>query len=204
MAPLEYLDINEDVLIKLKQLKNAGVEAISTDIWWNHVEYYEKNYDWRTAKLWLRTLRKLGLKWIVILSFHTCGHNVNDNFYTSLPDHIKEKFPPERRCFYDDEGNEIDEYVSFWNHEVYESYYDFIKSFYDTFCDNLDSIEKVYVSMGPAGELRFPSYNPLTGWRYPHQGKITAYSKDAILDYQSYLKTKPIVTQKLFINQRVF
>ena len=188
MAPLHQTKFNDDFQKQLLTLKQNGVDSISTDIWWDHVEYKKNKYDWRNARNWLESLKKQDLLWIPILAFHTCGHNVNDDFTVDLPNYIKKEYM--ESPFETSKGDTITEYVSFWNNDIYLRYEKFIKSFRDEFRDDLKFIKKIYISMGPAGELRFPSYNMNIGWKYSHPGYLVCYSDVAKNDFQQYLRTK--------------
>ena len=55
-------------------------------------------------------------------------------------------------------------------------YSDFISSFIQAFYNELQSgmIDDVEVGMGPAGELRYPSY-PLDRWSFPGVGEFQCY-----------------------------
>ena len=48
-------------------------------------------------------------------------------------------------------------------------------------------IQRVHISMGPSGELRYPSYFEPLGWRYPDRRSIQAYSELAKRDFRSHL-----------------
>jgi hypothetical protein len=52
-------------------------------------------------------------------------------------------------------------------------------SFASNFSAYADVISRISVSMGPAGELRYPSYNFSAGWNYPQRGSLQAYSTAA-------------------------
>jgi len=195
MAPLGNMKFTKQNMEFLELLANYGVDAITTDIWWNHVEYVKGTYDWRGAKAWLRALKKAGLRWTPILSFHTCGHNVNDDHKIGLPKYVQREFT----FFRNDEGRVLRDYVSFWNTDVYKRYEAFIQSFYDTFVDDFEHISKVYISMGPAGELRYPSYSSLLGWKYPEPGSLTCYGKDARRSFRKYIEHKYISLRALNI-----
>ncbi len=56
---------------------------------------------------------------------------------------------------------------------------DFIGAFADEFADMLGSVvTEVTVGMGPAGELRYPSYPEGDGrWRFPGIGQFQCYDK---------------------------
>ena len=53
-------------------------------------------------------------------------------------------------------------------------YYDFMKSFRDHFEEFFEAglVTEVEVGLGPAGELRYPSYPQTHGWRFPGIGEF--------------------------------
>lgn len=53
-------------------------------------------------------------------------------------------------------------------------YADFMKSFRENMADFLDSglIVDIEVGLGPAGELRYPSYPETQGWVFPGIGQF--------------------------------
>jgi beta-amylase len=165
MAPLGLVKFDDQLFKTLINLKQNGVDSISTDLWWNHVEYKKGKYDWRTAQSWSSILKKAGLHWIPILSFHSCGGNVNDNFKSRLPKYVINEF-----TFFESSKKE--------------------KIMDNHFVKDLKNIEKIYTSMGPAGELRYPSYSSTIKWIYPHQGTLTCYDKMAIRSFHKYLEEK--------------
>ncbi len=65
----------------------------------------------------------------------------------------------------------------FWAHRLAQA--DFIAAFADEFGDLLGGvITEVTIGMGPAGELRYPSYPEGDGrWRFPGIGQFQCYDK---------------------------
>ncbi len=186
ISSLGVQSFDDNFINNLKYLKSKGFNSISTDLWWDHIEYKKNCYDWRTARTWIRILKQVGLKWSPILAFHSCGTNVNDNFISRLPRYIRKEYVLFKSC----SGHNINEYVSFWDETVYDRYKAFIRSFNDTFKNHNEYIEKVYISMGPAGELRFPSYSNSFDWKYPNQGKLICYDKLAYKSLRLFMKNK--------------
>jgi beta-amylase len=58
-----------------------------------------------------------------------------------------------------------------------QAYSDFVAAFADEFSDMVgDTIHEITVGMGPAGELRYPSYPEGDGrWRFPGVGQFQCY-----------------------------
>lgn len=186
MAPLGKQNIDKAFLLKLKQ---NGVSSISTDIWWGYVEKYKNTYDWSYYEYFLNIIKEVGLKWIPILSFHCCGGNVSDNVNIPLPQYIYDMYGEELN-FVNSKKAKINEYASFWCPSILDRYECFMNAFRNHFANDSKYIQKIYISMGPAGELRFPSYNASNGWKYPDIGYLQCYSPKAIQDYQLYLQNK--------------
>ena len=197
MAPLGNVVFNQDLIKRLTILKRSGISSISTDLWWSHFEPRKGVYDWSIAKEWIRVLKITGLKWVPIISLHECGGNVNDNFTINLPKYIQDEYISTESSFMVDNGIEVQEYVSFWNERIYERYRLLLCSFYNTFKNEINMISKLYVSMGPAGELRYPSYSPLFGWKYPEPGTLTCYSKHARESFHRYLENKYLTIETM-------
>jgi len=62
-----------------------------------------------------------------------------------------------------------------WRRQLYA---DFMKSFRENMADFLDSglIVDIEVGLGPAGELRYPSYPETQGWVFPGIGQFQVNS----------------------------
>jgi beta-amylase len=69
-----------------------------------------------------------------------------------------------------------------------EIYRDFMEAFKDTFLSLIPNIiTSMDIGMGPAGELRFPSY-PMENnrWRFPGIGEFQCYDKYLLQDLKDY------------------
>lgn len=60
-----------------------------------------------------------------------------------------------------------------------QMYGDYMRSFRENMADFLESelMIDIEVGLGPAGELRYPSYSYCTGWKFPGIGEFQV-SKD--------------------------
>jgi hypothetical protein len=135
---------------------------------------------------------------VPILSFHECGGNVGDTVNISLPEWVwteiakKANLDPEALKFKSEEGHTSTEFISFWaDHLAKEHYENVMRKFQDHFADKASGIGEVNISMGPAGELRHPSYNkhdPDAG--YPTRGRLQAYSELAIASFREWALKK--------------
>ncbi|KAL6227659.1 hypothetical protein ACLB2K_001616 [Fragaria x ananassa] len=79
-------------------------------------------------------------------------------------------------CFYDNNGKKYRDYISFGAEEVarlrgqtpVQIYSDFIKSFAENFMEYMGGvIQDVHITLGPEGELKYPSGNSHTICRSP-------------------------------------
>lgn len=179
---------------QLITLKNNGVAAVTTDVWWGKFEPSNNNFVWNGSTAnYIRlaqTIKDAGMKWIPILSFHQCGGNVGDSCNIPLPSWVWSGGTADERKFKSEQGNYSNEYLSFWYAGAYTQYEEAMQSFRNTFLTNYGSIiEKIYISMGPAGELRFPSYNSHdSGCGWPNRGCWQSFSTPAKNDFIAYMQ----------------
>jgi beta-amylase len=176
---------------QLKTLKDSGVWGVTTDVWWGSVEAAGDNqFDWDYYRRYAEVVRESGLKWTPILSFHQCGGNIGDDCNIPLPRWVWSLGDPEDMIYRDRNGHPDSEYIAPWFSGAYTQYAEVMDSFAENFRDYQNNIPKVYISMGPAGELRFPSYNGAAGWHYSEPGSLQAYSRGAIQDLRERLRAK--------------
>ena len=134
------------------------------------------------------------MKLHVVLSFHACGANRDDDYHVPLPPWVEDAVErdPDGLLFQDRAGTRSDEYLSLWADDApmpvfragekdgddengahpprspLECYRDMMRAFRATFEDALKQgglITEVLVGCGPCGELRFPAYAMGRGWR---------------------------------------
>jgi beta-amylase len=176
---------------QLQTLRKNGVEGVTTDVWWGLFEAEADNrFDWRYFRNYADVVRSAGLKWTPILSFHQCGGNVGDDCNIPLPSWIWNLGTSDEMLYRDVDGYLNPEYIAPWFQPVYSQYGEALESFGENFRDYADIIPKIYISMGPAGELRYPSYNGAAGWNYPQSGKIQAHSPIAIEAFRKAMREK--------------
>lgn len=180
-------------------MKQNGVHAVSTDVWWGLIEPIEGQFNWSYYDKLSDHIIRAGLKWIPILSLHQCGGNVGDTanvpipawIWTKLSAKIADGLPIDVQ-FVSEQGNSSVEYVSFWaTHLVLPEYRAVMEAFQEHFAGKVDNIAEINVSLGPAGELRFPSYNSHdkdTGW--PTRGALQCYSSLARASFRQYVLRK--------------
>ncbi|KAG8372800.1 hypothetical protein BUALT_Bualt12G0104700 [Buddleja alternifolia] len=195
MMPLDSVTWNHRVNRKkamkasLEALKSAGVEGIMMDVWWGLVEGENPGqYNWGGYSELLEMAKKQGLKVQAVMSFHQCGGNVGDSCTIPLPKWAVEEINKDPDLAYTDQwGRRNHEYISLGcdtlpvlkGRSPIQCYSDFMRAFKDNFEHLLgDTIVEIQVGMGPAGELRYPSYPEQNGtWRFPGIGAFQCYDK---------------------------
>ncbi|ACD23373.1 MULTISPECIES: family 14 glycosylhydrolase [unclassified Clostridium] len=194
MAPLEKIEDWNKFKNQLITLKNKGVYALTTDIWWGEVESKGDNqFDWNYYKTYANIVRESGLKWVPILSTHQCGGSVNNTdskkkeIKIPLPSWLWSQDTADNMQIKDEIGQWDKETLSPWWSGTENQYAELYSSFASNFSDYKDIIAKIYLSGGASGELRFPSYS-FKG--YPTRGYLQCYSGAAIADFQNSIKNK--------------
>ncbi|CAJ1956384.1 unnamed protein product [Sphenostylis stenocarpa] len=202
MLPLGVVT-NENVLEdrvglenQLRELHAAGVDGVMVDVWWGIVESKgPQQYDWSAYRTLFQLVQNCKLKLQVIMSFHQCGGNVGDSVFISLPKWVLEVGESNPDIFYTNytgiRNKEclslgVDNQPLFHGRSPIELYTDYIKSFRDNMEDFLESelIIDIEVGLGPAGELRYPSYSENLGWVFPGIGEFQCYDKYLKADFK--------------------
>ncbi len=183
----------------LTKAKRSGAYAVSTDIWWGLVEKSQRQYDWTYYDTLSDHIIKAGLKWICIISLHKCGGNTGDTVNIDLPDWIWTKLAAKVASgnvnavkYVSEQGNASSEYVSCWATDlVLEDYKAFFATFQEHFASKSEHICEINISLGPAGELRYPSYNQHDkNTDYPTRGALQCYSELARQSFIDYVLGK--------------
>lgn len=183
---------------QLVESKKLGIHAVSTDVWWGLVEPTEGKFSWDYYDKMSQHITKAGLKWSPILSFHQCGGNVGDNVFVPIPEWIWSKVGSKTggdarpAQYVSEQGNASKEYVSAWATDlVLDSYGNVMREFQSHFKGTSKNIAEVNISLGPAGELRYPSYNSHdSNSGYPTRGALQAYSDMARQSFKDYAMQK--------------
>jgi beta-amylase len=161
------------------------------DVWWGIVEQQPQQYNWAPYKQFVQICKDVGLLVQVVLSFHQCGTNVGDTCFIELPKWVLNSCSDD--CFYTDrEGYRDREYLSLGvddqplfasasgnKRTAVNMYGDFMRSFAGNFSSDIGStISCVDVGLGPAGEMRYPSYQLQEyRWAFPGVGEFQNYDK---------------------------
>lgn len=195
MLPLDVITPNDGLRDKegtrwqLQKLKEASVDGVMVDVWWGIVESKAPGqYDWSAYRSLFQLVQEAGFKLQAVMSFHQCGGNVGDGVYIPLPQWVLSVGNSNPDVFYTDQrGNRNKEYITIGvdNHPLFagrtpvQIYSDYMRSFRETMSDFLQSgvIVHVEVGLGPAGELRYPSYPQSQGWSYPGIGEFQCYDR---------------------------
>ncbi|KAK7335554.1 hypothetical protein VNO80_27460 [Phaseolus coccineus] len=202
MLPLGVVT-KENVLEDIVRLKNqlmalhaAGVDGVMVDVWWGIVESKgPRQYDWSAYRTLFQLVQKCKLKLQVIMSFHQCGGNVGDSVSISLPKWVLKVGKTNPDIFYTNykgiRNKEclslgVDNQPLFHGRSPIELYTDYMRSFRDNMQDFLESqlIIDIEVGLGPAGELRYPSYSQNLGWVFPGIGEFQCYDKYLKADFK--------------------
>lgn len=203
MAPLKVTDwaaFEEQIRIA----KSFGVDAVSVDVWWGDVESGSDNsFDWSYYDTLFSKIKAANLKIVPILSFHQCGGNVGDSYTSLLPSWLWGKYASSTLNgitigsnglkHKSEQGNYSSETVQGWADTlVLNEYADFATAFRNRYgATYANDIQEINVSLGPAGELRYPSYNSHdSGTGYPTRGALQAYSTLAVKSFQTWAIAK--------------
>ncbi|MGG4154423.1 family 14 glycosylhydrolase [Peribacillus muralis] len=198
MAPLGQITDWDAFRAELELLKENGVYAITTDIWWGLVESEKDNqFDWSYYQKYSEAVEASGLKWVPILSTHQCGENVGDVCSYPIPSWLWKEDSAENMAFKSESGDWNKEVLAPWWEGTSIQYEELYRSFAKNFSDKRNLIAKIYLSAGPAGELRYPSYQKTNGWKYPGRGELQAYTDGAKSDFRLSMKEKYASITKL-------
>lgn len=205
MAPLHVEDWSA-FEYELKMAKDMGADGISVDVWWGDVEKNGDNvFDWSYYDTIFQKIQNAGLKVVPIMSFHQCGGNVGDDYTAYLPSWVWSKYEATSYKgltlstndlkYVSELGNVSNEYLSLWVDDlVSNEYSDFMNAFETQYGSQANLFMELNVSCGPAGELRYPSYNSHDAGNtysgYPNKGYLQAYSNVAQNDFRTDMLAK--------------
>ncbi|KOM50432.1 hypothetical protein LR48_Vigan08g125900 [Vigna angularis] len=182
---------------RLLKLRATGIDGVMVDVWWGIIELRgPKQYDWRAYRSLFHLVQECGLKLQAIMSFHQCGGNVGDVVNIPIPKWVLDIGESDPDIFYTNRsGTRNKEYLTigvddkpiFHGRTAIEIYSDYMKSFRENMSDFLESglIIDIEVGLGPAGELRYPSYPQSQGWQFPGIGEFQCYDKYLKADFKA-------------------
>jgi hypothetical protein len=201
----------------LKEAKDIGVEAVSVDVWWGLVLKDRDRPDWEYYHRIFQAVENAGLKIVPILATHKCGGGPGDNCLCEkapppgesekcaipLPDWLytdiarQAGYSSEDMQYRSETGRLQDDALPPWLTEGENSpiLVEFSR-FYQLFRKEFESLAErggfaeINISLGPTGELRYPSYNKGDGWQFPQRGHFQASSGPALKSFTHWMKTK--------------
>ncbi|CAO1941724.1 unnamed protein product [Urochloa humidicola] len=203
MLPLEVvtteneLEDAAELRAQLQRLHAAGVDGVMVDVWWGIVEGGgPSRYEWRAYRELFEIVQAEGLKLQAIMSFHACGGNVGDAVAIPIQRWVLEVGDADPDVFYTNPSGDrnreclsigVDDLPLFRGRTAVQLYADFMRSFRENTADFLDSglIVDIEVGLGPAGELRYPSYSETQGWVFPGIGQFQCYDKYLAADFKA-------------------
>jgi hypothetical protein len=188
---------------------------ISVDVWMGLVNPEENVFDWSYYRQLFTTIIEHGFKILPIMSFHQCGGNIGDTVYQPFPAWLWKKMASLGSVsdvsdlkYVSEYGNASIEYPSAWAiHLALPAFTKMMSEFQSEFADIAAHISELNVSCGPAGELRYPSYNShdandpnhsdgnVAG--YPFRGTMQCYSNPARASFREYVLTKYGTVEKV-------
>jgi len=174
---------------QLDQLKSAGVDGFMTDVWWGLTEPSPQSYNFNAYKEMVSMAKARDLKIQMVSSFHQCGGNVGDDCDIPLPSWATSV---SGIWYKDSHGFENKEYISLFADNVgvngrtpLQIYGDWFNALASTFSSDIGStIVEVQVGMGPAGQLRYPSYQ-LQFWSFCGVGEFQVWDSHALSSFQA-------------------
>ncbi|VAH29292.1 unnamed protein product [Triticum turgidum subsp. durum] len=203
MLPLDVVSVDnkfekgDETRAQLKKLTEAGVDGVMIDVWWGLVEGKgPKAYDWSAYKQVFDLVHEAGLKLQAIMSFHQCGGNVGDIVNIPIPQWVRDVGATDPDIFYTNRGGTrnieyltlgVDDQPLFHGRTAVQMYADYMTSFRENMKKFLDAgtIVDIEVGLGPAGEMRYPSYPQSQGWVFPGVGEFICYDKYLEADFKA-------------------
>ncbi|CAN4104827.1 unnamed protein product [Withania somnifera] len=202
MLPLDVISVDnvfgdhDKCEKQFKELREAGVDGIMVDVWWGIVEANgPRIYDWSAYRSLFQLVQKTGLKIQAIMSFHQCGGNIGDAVFIPIPKWVLAIGGNNPDIFYTNRAGTrnkeclslaVDNQPLFEGRTAVQIYSDYMRSFRENMSDFLEagSVIDIEVGLGPAGELRYPSYTQSQGWKFPGIGEFQCYDNYMRTDFK--------------------
>jgi len=177
----------------LSEIKKLGAFGVSTDIWWGLVEKEDNKFSWEYYERVAKAVIDSGLMWVPIISTHQCGGNVGDDCDIPIPSWLWSKYTNSQTTLLDlqyvsEQGKASKEVISAWASKfVLNDYRELFEAFQEHFAKFAPQIAEINISLGPSGELRYPSYNIHdTDSGYPTRGAFQSYSPLAVTSWKQF------------------
>ncbi len=188
-----------------KEGRDRGLHGIAADFWWEDFEPEQGKFCWDYGdKMFDLVIPRDGTV-AAVFAKHRCGGNVGDTVNKYLPkwawkhafDKLEQKYGVGKYTmdalkFVSSQGNASDEYFSYWATElVLDLWESSMRDFLKHFGGRAKHLSEINVSLGVAGERRFPSYNSHDkGTDYPTEGAMQCFSPLALLDFELWAITR--------------
>eukprot|EP00931_Biecheleriopsis_adriatica_P060881 TRINITY_DN36572_c0_g1_i1.p1 TRINITY_DN36572_c0_g1~~TRINITY_DN36572_c0_g1_i1.p1 ORF type:complete len:857 (-),score=154.33 TRINITY_DN36572_c0_g1_i1:44-2614(-) len=173
---------------QLATIKACGVSGVMADVWWARSEAEPGQYHFGCVQSLCALLKEMQLQLQAVMSFHRCGGNVGDSVTVSLPVWVLDVAREKQLLYCDMYGEASEECLSLAAdtaaafpganraRTALDCYGDFTAAFARSCAEHMGvTITEIQVSMGPCGELRYPSYLLSKGWSYPGVGLVMAH-----------------------------
>jgi len=185
------LDVSADIPALFDSISSSNIDGFMVDVWWGLTEPSPQTYVWDGYKKLFDMAVARDWQVQVVSSFHQCGGNVGDDCFIPIPSWIDRN---QDIWYKDQSGNHTDEYISLFadgttlgdesGRTPIQMYSDWFSAFATEFSEYLGTtIVEVMVGMGPAGELRYPSY-PLRYWQFCGIGEFQCFDQYALSSLQ--------------------
>lgn len=200
MAPLKLRDEEfADFSNRLKEAREFGVEAVSVDVWWGLVMQKGDVASWDYYDKVFAEVIKAGFQIVPIMSFHRCGGGPHDDVNIAMPQWLSVVVSngnkdPRDLLYQSETGKELADAIPPWVAEEVPTLYDEMFKFIDRFLKqyNKELLEKrfpeINISLGPTGELRYPSYSSEDSWMFPERGYYQCYSESASRSFLRWVR----------------
>lgn len=172
----------------LIDLKSVNVDGIMVECCWGLVENESPHqYDWSGYVKLFQIVREVDLKIQVSMSFHEYSDSDVD-IIIPLPTWVLDAGRENPEIFFTDQQGRRNRQCLTWGvdrervlkgRNALEVYYDFMRSFRQTFeCFFEDkTIVCVEIGLGAGGELQYPAHSKAHGWMYPGIGEFQCFDK---------------------------
>ncbi|MEO5371453.1 MAG: family 14 glycosylhydrolase [Magnetococcus sp. DMHC-1] len=208
MAPLIVKDGNwPSFKGLLEEAKNIGVEAVTVDIWWGKVMQDRHSPDWEYYIKIFRIICDHGLDIVPIFSLHHGGGSVGDgNLNIPIPGWVYNQLAreaglePNDLKYESETGTLQSDALPVWatvgahGPVVMAAVRIFFQAFTQVpFFQELakaGAFPELNISLGPAGELRYPSYNESDGWKFPDRGFFQCYGRLARQSFREWAQNR--------------
>lgn len=177
----------DDFDAMLSEAKAIGVQRVTIDVWLGVVQPTSaEDYDWSYYDKVFGMIRDHGLKIVPIMAFHKCGGGPGDACNIPLPAWVFTLAPDMK--YESGRGHIHDDAIAVWATKepaVLAAFRNFMQNFGAHFSGFSNDFAEINISLGPTGELRYPSFNS-DEWTYPQEGVFQFYSQRAGDDFRRW------------------